>query len=93
MENPRQAGKVVLITGSSSGIGLHAAVSAAQAGHHVIATMRTPSKADRLLSEAAKHGVTVEPWPLDVTDSEAIVDTVQRIHHEFGRLDVLINNA
>jgi len=93
MENPQQAGKVVLITGSSSGIGLHAAVSAAQAGHRVIATMRTPSKADRLLSEAAKHGVTVEPWPLDVTDSEAIVDTVQRIHQEFGRLDVLINNA
>ncbi len=80
---------VALVTGTSTGIGLHAAVGLAVAGLRVIATMRDPSNADRLRAEASSARVEVEVRALDVTDeaqAAALVD-------DLGAIDLLVNNA
>lgn len=50
----------VLITGTSSGIGLATAVTAARSGFTTVATMRDPGRSDALLEEAKRAGVTVD---------------------------------
>ncbi|MEU7551975.1 SDR family NAD(P)-dependent oxidoreductase [Streptomyces sp. NPDC044571] len=87
--------KTVLITGTSSGIGLAAAVAAARAGWHTVATMRDTSRADALLKAAAEAGVAdlVQVKRLDVTDSESAAACVAEVVAEHGRLDAVVNNA
>jgi NAD(P)-dependent dehydrogenase (short-subunit alcohol dehydrogenase family) len=81
--------KTVLITGTSSGIGLATAITAARAGWNTIATMRNPANAQNLREAATEAGVSVDIRRLDVTDAgsvEACFDSVER-------LDALVNNA
>ncbi|MGW1118712.1 SDR family oxidoreductase [Streptomyces tanashiensis] len=87
--------KTVLITGTSSGIGLAAAVSAAQAGWTVVATMRDTGKAEALLKAAAEHAVTdrIQVKRLDVVDPDSIATCLDEVIAEHGRLDALVNNA
>ncbi|MFE9572948.1 SDR family NAD(P)-dependent oxidoreductase [Streptomyces sp. NPDC006692] len=87
--------KTVLITGTSSGIGLAAAIGAAQAGWTTIATMRDTSKAAALLKAAAESGVAdrIQVKRLDVTDSAGIAACLDEVVAEHGRLDALVNNA
>jgi len=61
---------VALVTGTSSGIGLHTAVGLASKGFRVVATMRDTSRASALLAEAADQGVEVTVRELDVTDRD-----------------------
>ncbi len=84
---------IVLITGCSSGIGLHTAVAFAQHGHTVIATMRNPAKATALNDAAAGAGVAVEVIALDVTDDASASAAVTDVLARHGRIDVLVNNA
>lgn len=85
--------KTVLITGTSSGIGLATAVAAAQSGYTVIATMRDPGRAQPLLEAAEAVGVSVDVRRLDVTDSDSITACVLSVERDYGRLDALVNNA
>lgn len=85
--------KTVLITGTSSGIGLATAVAAAQAGYIVVATMRDPGRAQPLLDAADTAGVTVDVRRLDVTDSESIAACIDAVVQRYGRLDAVVNNA
>ncbi|AJF69167.1 SDR family oxidoreductase [Streptomyces vietnamensis] len=87
--------KTVLITGTSSGIGLAAAVAAAQAGWTVVATMRDTGKAEALLKAAAEHAVTdrIQVKRLDVVDPDSIATCLDEVIAEHGRLDALVNNA
>ncbi|MFB7463535.1 SDR family oxidoreductase [Streptomyces sp. NPDC056224] len=87
--------KTVLITGTSSGIGLAAAVAAAQAGWQVIATMRDTGKADPLRRAAAEAGVAdrVAVKRLDVVDAGSVTDCLEEVLAEYGRLDAVVNNA
>lgn len=87
------AGMTTLITGSNSGVGLKSAVSIAQSGETVIATMRNTANAEALLAEAADAGVEVQVVALDVTDPVAIRQVVADVVAEHGTIDVLINNA
>lgn len=79
---------ILLLTGSSSGIGRATALHFAERGWTVIATMRTPDKADAALRRSG-----IELLPLDVTDAgsirRAVADTIAR----FGPIDALVNNA
>ncbi|MER7585307.1 SDR family oxidoreductase [Kitasatospora sp. NPDC097691] len=81
--------KTVLITGTSSGIGLATAVAAARAGWHVIATMRDTAKAGALLAAAKDAGATVEVRALDVTDPASVEACLAGLE----QLDALVNNA
>ena len=87
--------KTVLITGTSSGIGLATAVAAAQAGWNTVATMRDPGKADRLRQAAAEAGVAdrIQVKRLDVVDPESVAACLAEVLAEHGRLDALVNNA
>ncbi|GAA1893043.1 SDR family oxidoreductase [Streptantibioticus ferralitis] len=87
--------KTVLITGTSSGIGLAAVVAAAQAGWHTVATMRDTSRADALRQAAAEAGVAdrVEVRQLDVTDPASVAACLDGVLAEHGRLDAVVNNA
>ncbi|MFE2224991.1 SDR family oxidoreductase [Streptomyces kronopolitis] len=85
--------KVVLVTGTSSGIGLAAAVAAAQAGWQVVATLRDPSRAGALRTAAAEAGVELDVRQLDVTDEASVATAISGALADHGRLDAVINNA
>ncbi|MFE3181857.1 SDR family oxidoreductase [Streptomyces violascens] len=87
--------KTVLITGTSSGIGLATAIGAARAGWTAIATMRDTGKAEALLKAAAEAGVAdrIKVKRLDVTDSAVITTCLDEVVAEHGGLDALVNNA
>jgi NAD(P)-dependent dehydrogenase (short-subunit alcohol dehydrogenase family) len=83
----------VLITGTSSGIGLATAVTAARAGFTVIATMRSPGRSAALREAAAREGVTLDVRRLDVTSEESIEECLSGVRQTYGGLDALVNNA
>ncbi|MBK6012044.1 SDR family oxidoreductase [Streptomyces sp. MBT53] len=87
--------RTVLITGTSSGIGLATAVQAAEAGWTVVATLRDTGRADALRAAVAAAGVTerVRVERLDVTDPASVAAAVTGVISEYGRLDAVINNA
>ncbi len=84
---------VVLITGTSSGMGLHAAVDLARRGLTVVATLRDTSRATALHAAARDAGVELDVRELDVVDHGAAERVVRGVLADHGRIDVLINNA
>jgi NAD(P)-dependent dehydrogenase (short-subunit alcohol dehydrogenase family) len=89
------AEKIALVTGASSGFGLLTSVELAKAGFRVVATMRDLGRRDRLDEGIATTGVNakVDVRALDVTNFDSIPRFVESIVHDYGRLDVLVNNA
>src|SRR5260370_420382 len=82
--------KTWLITGSSRGFGRELAQAALNDGDRVVATARRPEQLKDLVLE---YGDRVRAVALDVTDAEAARAAVQTAIHEFGTLDVVVNNA
>ena len=86
--------KVALITGASRGIG---AASAKALAHHgatvVINYIKSKDKAEELLNEIRKGGGKGMVFQADVRDQEAVNDMVEFTLKEFGKIDVLVNNA
>ncbi|MEU7589584.1 SDR family NAD(P)-dependent oxidoreductase [Micromonospora sp. NPDC049230] len=89
------SGQTVLITGTSTGIGLEIALGCARAGWRTVATMRDVARADRLRDAAATAGVAdlIDVRPLDVTDPDAVTGCVEDVIGAYGRLDAVVNNA
>ena len=85
--------QIALVTGTSSGMGLHTAVGLAGRGMTVVATLRDPSRADALRAAADAAGVRLDVQALDVTDHDGAARCVEEVLHTYGRLDILINNA
>jgi NAD(P)-dependent dehydrogenase (short-subunit alcohol dehydrogenase family) len=87
--------KIAVLTGSSSGFGLLTSVELAKAGFRVIATMRDVSRRERLEKAAAAAGVSdkIDVRALDVTNFDAMPDFVDGVVRDYGRIDVLVNNA
>ena len=87
--------KIAIVTGSSSGIGLLTATELAKNGFKVVASMRDLERRTRLDEAAAAAQVTEQPdiRRLDVTDFNAIPSFVDQVIRDYGRIDVLINNA
>ncbi|GAA0368743.1 SDR family oxidoreductase [Bacillus horti] len=93
MEQKQQA--TVLITGTSSGFGLHTTIALAKQGFQVVATMRDLERKQELLSLAEQEGALqqIELLELDVTDSMQVNQVVETILKRYGSIDILINNA
>jgi len=89
------AGKVALVTGSTSGIGLGIARALAEAGSAVVLNgLGVASEIAKTRDAiAAEFGVKVSSSAADMTSSEAIAEMVAAAISEHGRLDVLVNNA
>ncbi len=89
------AGKVALVTGSTSGIGEGVARALAAAGADVVLNgFGDPAKIEALRADiAARHGVRVGYSDADIGKGEAIAAMVAKIHEDFGALDILVNNA
>ncbi|TDV53694.1 oxidoreductase [Actinophytocola oryzae] len=82
--------KVFLVTGSSRGLGREIAETVLAAGHSLVATARKP---EQLADLAGRYGDRVATVALDVTDQAAAAEAVRVAVEEFGRLDVVVNNA
>ncbi|GAA2191711.1 SDR family NAD(P)-dependent oxidoreductase [Micromonospora lupini] len=87
--------QTVLITGTSTGIGLEIALGCARAGWRTVATMRDVARADRLREAASAAGVAdlIDVRRLDVTDADAVDGCVEDVIGAYGRLDAVVNNA
>lgn len=85
--------KTVLITGTSSGLGISLAIQAAKKGHNVYATMRNLNKKTALNDAAQAAGVKLNILRLDVQETDSITTVVNTIMDREGQIDVLINNA
>jgi len=85
-------GKVVLITGGSSGIGLAAAERCAAAGAKVLIVARDPEKLEAARSQLAELG-EVHTYACDIADFEACDAFARQVLEEHGGVDVLVNNA
>jgi NAD(P)-dependent dehydrogenase (short-subunit alcohol dehydrogenase family) len=83
----------VLITGTSSGIGLATALAFGRAGHKVSATMRNPSRAPELAQITAKEKLPITISAVDVDADASVKQGIDRIVKEGGPIDVLVNNA
>src|SRR5436309_6647709 len=87
--------KVAVLTGASSGFGLLTSVELAKAGFRVIASMRDLGKRERLMQAATSAEVSdrIDVRALDVTHVDAVPEFAQSLIRDFGRIDVLVNNA
>ena len=86
-------GKVVLITGASSGIGLTAAHKLADAGAHVLLVARTKDTLDEVKAEIEAKGGKASVFPCDLNNMQSIDDVSQQILASVDHIDILINNA
>jgi len=89
---------IVLITGTSSGIGRLTAETLAREGHTVYATMRDRNSrnrdaADGILRLAKEQGLAIRVLDMDVKDESAIQGAVGEILRETSRIDIVVNNA
>lgn len=89
----RLAGKIAIVTGAGQGIGRASALRFAEEGAHVIVNdLDAPSAAEVVKRIRAAGGAALA-HPADVTDPEQMEALVARASDEFGRLDIMFNNA
>ena len=85
--------KVAIVTGSGRGIGRDIALAYAREGAHVIVNDIDPSTAEATGADAAKIGAKSLPLSADISKSEDIRKLVDGTIRQFGRVDILVNNA
>lgn len=83
----------VLITGTSTGIGLATALNLGRAGHKVYATMRNPARAPELAQRASAEKLPIKVSVMDVDSDSSVKAAIDNIRQEAGHIDVLVNNA
>jgi NAD(P)-dependent dehydrogenase (short-subunit alcohol dehydrogenase family) len=83
----------VLITGTSTGIGLATALALGRAGHKVYATMRNPSRAPELEERARQEELPIAVSVMDVDSDTSVETAIANIQRDAGPIDVLVNNA
>ena len=86
-------GRIVLITGASSGIGKAAAFKVADAGGEVLLVSRTRERLEEIREQIADRGGTAHVHPCDLSDADDIDRMADEVLSEHGKVDVLVNNA
>ncbi|PCI43986.1 MAG: 3-oxoacyl-ACP reductase [Moraxellaceae bacterium] len=86
-------GRGVLITGAGSGMGRATAHLFADEGALVAVTDRNESAVEEVVKEITAAGGTAKGWVFDVSDAQMIETVVNQVAEEFGRLDIIVNNA
>jgi short-subunit dehydrogenase len=86
-------GRIVLITGGSSGIGEAAAKKIAKAGGEVVLVARTPENLEKVADEIRSDGGIAHVYPCDLADMDAIAAMADKVLADLGGVDILINNA
>jgi NAD(P)-dependent dehydrogenase (short-subunit alcohol dehydrogenase family) len=86
-------GKIALVTGAGSGIGRAVALGLLEDGWRVVLAGRRPEPLQALAAEAEARGQTALAVPTDVTVPESVEALFATIERQFGRLDLLFNNA
>jgi len=87
------SGKVVLITGSSRGLGFAFATGFAEAGAKVVINGTRGETVNPAVEQIRQQGGLAYGYPFDVTDSDQVEQSIARIEREVGPIDVLVNNA
>ena len=85
--------KVAIITGASQGIGRTIALVFAKSSVNVICIARSESKIKELCLEITDQGGQASPIACDIGDGDAFANAIKSVAHEYGKLDILINNA
>ncbi|MCT9117866.1 SDR family oxidoreductase [Cupriavidus gilardii] len=85
--------KIALVTGAGSGVGRLSAIALLEDGWTVVLAGRRAEPLQALAAEASARGQHAVPVPADVTDPASVQALFDTIEQEFGRLDLLFNNA
>jgi NAD(P)-dependent dehydrogenase (short-subunit alcohol dehydrogenase family) len=98
MESPAGAGgywaeKVVLVTGSSSGLGRALAEAFARSGANIVLAARSIDALEAVAADLRSLGTQVLAIPADVTRQDQVENLFAQVVKQFGRLDVLVNNV
>lgn len=86
-------GKVIMVTGATSGIGKATALKLARAGATVLVVARTVEKLDETLDEISRLGGIAHAYSCDVSNMEDCDRLITSVLKDHGRLDILVNNA
>ncbi len=86
-------GKVALVTGASSGLGVAFTRGLARAGANIVVTARRQPFIDQTAEMARGYGVRASALACDITDEAAFESLFAHIIGEYGRIDILVNNA
>lgn len=84
--------KTVIITGGSEGVGAAAARMFAEAGANLMLVARNKKNLETIAKELRDKS-QVQVFAMDVSDADACIDLFKKTHFEYGRIDVLVNNA
>ena len=90
---PAGQGRVAMITGAGSGVGRAAALALHAAGYSVVLAGRRMARLEETAALAGRGGARVLPLATDVGEPDAVKELFAKTQEEFGRLDVLFNNA
>src|SRR3982075_3688438 len=86
-------GRVALVTGASQGIGHACALALAREGARVAVAARSQQKLDELVAQIAAAGGKASAFVIDVADEEQVKSGIKSALAQFGKIDILINNA
>ena len=93
LERFRIDGKVAVVTGAGRGIGAACARGLAEAGADIVLASRTREQLDEVAAEIRAMGRRAIVVPTDVVDNDAVAALIPAAVEEFGRVDIVINNA
>ena len=86
-------GKIALVTGASSGLGRHFALTLARAGASVAVAARREDKVAAVVSEIVEQGGEALPVSMNVSNRESVADAFETMQQHSGLVSILVNNA